>query len=142
VRIQLFGSTALTERRIPFTFEDLGVVESARLRKIYAEADIFIDTSDFQGFGLCPLEAMALGCSCVLTDSGGISEYAEHQVNALIVPHSADAVAQAICELILDRPLRRRLSQAGVDTARAFDCSRTTQEWLQLFTVDQARSGA
>ncbi|RKT44463.1 glycosyltransferase [Thiocapsa rosea] len=137
LRIQLFGSTALAERRIPFAFEDLGTLDSTRLRKIYAEADIFIDTSDFQGFGLCPLEAMALGCSCVLTDSGGVSEYAEHQVNALIVPHSADAVADAVSELINDRALRLRLSSAGVDTARAFDCSRTAREWLRLFAGNQ-----
>lgn len=133
VRIHLFGSPTLSQHPIPFSYVDLGTVATDRLRQLYADADIFVDSSDFQGFGLCPLEAMALGCGCVLTDSGGIREYAEHEVNALIVPHDAQAMATAIEQLITDPALRQRLATAGVRTAQAFDYSRTTAEWRRLF---------
>jgi GT2 family glycosyltransferase/glycosyltransferase involved in cell wall biosynthesis len=137
VQVHLFGTTSLSQHPIPFTYVDFGIVHSSQLRQVYADANIFVDSSDFQGFGLCPLEAMALGCSCVLTDSGGILEYATHEVNALIVPHQSEALAEAIAVLIEDPALRHRLGAAGVETARAFDCSRTTRDWLQLFARER-----
>jgi GT2 family glycosyltransferase/glycosyltransferase involved in cell wall biosynthesis len=134
--IHLFGSPALSQYAIPFSFVDLGTVATDLLRHVYADADIFVDSSDFQGFGLCPLEAMAMGCGCVLTDSGGILEYAKHGVNALIVPHDVHALAASVETLIKDPTLRQRLGAAAVETAQAFDYSRTTYAWRRLFNQE------
>ena len=139
--VRLFGSADLGQQSIPFAFSDLGVLPGERLRRVYWEADLFLDTSDFQGFGLCPLEAMALGCGCVLTESGGVSEYAEDRRNALMVPHDAEAIADAATLLIRDPVLRRRLAAAAVNTARAFDCARTAREWLRLFSGEPVAAG-
>ncbi|WP_372922342.1 glycosyltransferase, partial [Roseovarius sp.] len=136
VSVVLFGSDDLAEKDIPFPCELLGVVAPHELHRVYSAADVFVDTSDFQGFGLAPLEAMAFGCACVVTDSGGVTEYACDQENALVVEHSPEAVSSALGQLVQDAQLRARLADAAVETAERFDYSRTADEWAALFTAD------
>ncbi len=45
---------------------------------------IFISTSWWEGFGLPSLEAMACGCALILTDAGGVNEYAIANENCLM----------------------------------------------------------
>lgn len=45
---------------------------------------IFISTSWWEGFGLPPLEAMACGCAVILSNSGGVNEYAQLDDNCLM----------------------------------------------------------
>jgi O-antigen biosynthesis protein len=82
VQIRLFGED-LSRYAIPFAYEGLGIVVRRNdLAKLYSDADIFIDASDFQGFGRPALEAMACQTACVLTSFGGVGEYARDGVNA------------------------------------------------------------
>ena len=81
-----------------------------------------------EGLGLVGLEAMASGAACVLTDSGGVMEYARHDDNALVVPPGDEqALAAAILRLVEDRPLRERLAQSGLATARTFTWRRSAE---------------
>jgi GT2 family glycosyltransferase/glycosyltransferase involved in cell wall biosynthesis len=117
----LFGSDQLTSLDIPFNFQNLGIINPELLRLEYTRADIFVDASRFQGFGLAPLEAMACGCACVLTDSGGIREYAKDDVNAVFVPTGdVKKIATAIATLADDATKRSKLIEAGFDTVRRF----------------------
>jgi glycosyltransferase involved in cell wall biosynthesis len=88
-------------------------------------ADMFVHPSWFEGFGLPPLEAMACGTACVITDSGGVSEYAQDNLNCLLVPpKNPPALTFAIQKLIEDTPLRQRLAAAGPATAELFTWDR------------------
>ena len=102
VEIVLFGDRFLGRQNIPFPFRDEGVVaDQNRLAELYSEATVFLDGSDFQGFGRCGLEAMACGAACVLTSVGGVGEYAQDEVNALLVPpQRPDLFAEAILRLL------------------------------------------
>lgn len=93
----------------------------------YRSADLLVHPSWFEGFGLPPIEAMACGTPCVVTDSGGVSEYARPGVNCLMVPpRDPAALAKAIASLIQDEPLRRRLIQGGLATAAHLTWDRAT----------------
>ncbi len=139
IRIRLFGSDRLFETELPFPCDRLGKVGPDQLRALYREADFLVETSEFQGFGLVPLEAMALGCACVLTASGGIDEYARDRVNALVVAHDTQAIADAVSDLIEKPALREAISTAAVATARLFGRARTAEEWLRRFREDEER---
>jgi len=68
VEIRLFEDRGLKRRALPFEFHDEGLIsDQERLARTYSGADVFIDSSDFQGFGRCGLEAMACGTACELT---------------------------------------------------------------------------
>lgn len=90
--------------------------------------DVFVFPSLVEGFGLPPLEAMACGAVVILTDSGGVREYARHETNCLLVaPGDVAAIARAI-ERVTTAPgaaeLRARLTREGRATALQFPVER------------------
>ncbi len=135
VRICLFGDDALYLRAIPFEFEDEGIITNQdHLARIYSLTDIFLDGSDFQGFGRCGLEAMACGAACVLTDIGGVNDYARHEYNSILVPPGApERFAEAILALLDDPTRRARLAAAGRETAKRFCQHREAAETQSYF---------
>ncbi len=108
-------------------FRVFGYLEPAFLRRVYSSADLFVHTSLFEGFGLPPLEAMACGTPVVLTDSGGVREFARHGENAWMVQKTPEAVAQGIRQVLADPALQERLREGGRATARRFPLRRTVR---------------
>lgn len=49
-------------------FVDLGYVPSERLKDYYSFADLFVFPSNSEGFGMPPMEALACGTPCVLSN--------------------------------------------------------------------------
>ncbi len=95
------------------------------IASFYSYLDVFVFPSFVEGFGLPPLEAMACGAAVVLTDSGGVREYARDGENCLLVaPGDVEALARAIDRLIADPALRSRLAQAGRATAISYPVER------------------
>ena len=134
VEVVVFGD-ALSSRRIPFPHRNEGVVtDQHRLAQLYSAADVFLDGSTFQGFGRPALEAMACGAACVLTNVGGVNEYARHEDNCLLVPpQDPRAFADAILRLLQDGRLKQKLIEGGLKTARNYCHKREAQETLAYF---------
>lgn len=126
IEIVLFGAHRAEEENFPH--QHVGVLSRDGVAKLLSTAHIVVDPSVFQGFGLVGLEAMACGAACVLTDSGGVMEYARDGENAIVVPPKNEAaLAEAILRLVEDRPLRERLAAAGLATARTFTWRRSAE---------------
>lgn len=126
VEIVLFGAHRFEEENFPHAH--VGVLSRDGVARLLSTAHVVVDPSLFQGFGLVGLEAMASGAACVLTASGGVMEYARHDDNALVVPPGDEqALAAAILRLVEDRPLRERLAQSGLATARTFTWRRSAE---------------
>lgn len=104
------------------------------LPALYSSASVFIDTSLVHGFGRTGLEAMACGVPCVLSDSGGISEYAKHNENCLIVPVGDVEASVGAVELLLDKPnTTSRLVEGGLRTAARYSDYDAAFELLEVF---------
>lgn len=131
IEVVLFGSHEVPKDADSFPHHHAGVLSREGVARLLSEAAIVVDPSLFQGFGLVGLEGMACGAACVLTDSGGIREYAVDSENALIVPPRDErALAEAILRLAADAGLRKRLGEAGIATARRFTWQRAAQAFL------------
>lgn len=135
-KIILFGDRFLRRNKIPFTYRDAGVVtDQEQMAALYSEADVFLDGSDFQGFGRCALEAMACDTACVLTNVGGVNEYARDHENALLVPPGKqDMMADQMITLLQNSALRYKLVACGRETASQYDHKREARETLAYFT--------
>lgn len=135
INIVLFGHDYLTAKRIPFPFLDMGVIDDYdALSELYSRADIFFEGSDFQGFGRLTLEAMACETACVLTDVGGVGEYARPEENCLTVPpRTPELAAKAIIRLIEDAGLRERFAKAAAAMAQNFSHKNESEQTLAYF---------
>lgn len=137
VRIVFFGADDLALNDIPFAFEYVGkIADQNQLAQLYSDADLFLETSTWQGFGRYALEAMVCGTAVVLTPIGDAMEYARPDINCLAVPPDAPSeAAAAVLRVLDDDHLKQRLAAAGTETARHFCHRREATETAQYFTT-------
>ena len=136
VELAFFGADASAMPKVPFPYTNAGRLhDQNKVATLLSSADVLLDASLWQGFGRPGIEAMACGVVPVLSNVGGLHEYARDGENCLLVPPGeAPATAEAILRL-LDMPdLRTRLSAAGPATARKFSHEIEAQRHLELYT--------
>lgn len=91
-------------------------------REILNRSRIFAQASNYEGFGLPAVEAMACGCALVTTDNGGSRDYAIPGETALVsAPGDAAALARNVVALIDHDEERVRLADAGRRFVARFD---------------------
>ncbi len=109
-----------------------GRVSDAELRALYAGASAFVFPSRYEGFGLPPLEAMALGAPVVCADAASLPEVVGDA--ALLFPAGdAVALAAALSRVLDDLALRERLSRAGRERAARFTWERTAAATVAVY---------
>jgi glycosyltransferase involved in cell wall biosynthesis len=132
--IVLYGED-INSQSVPFEYRANGIISDPnKLAELYSRSDIFLDSSDFQGFGRASLEAMACGTACVVTGVGGVTEYARDGYNCSVVPpRDPERMAGAVITLLYDAELRNTISRGGLETASRFDHKREARETRSYF---------
>ncbi len=99
----------------------------------YCHSAIFISSSWREGFGLPPLEAMACGCACIISDSGGVNEYAVPGQNCLMFPpKNTQALVDCLNQLLNDEALRNRLAHQGEIDSQRFSWETSARQLLDI----------
>lgn len=88
------------------------------LVEAYHASDLFLSTSDYEGFGLAIVEAMAAGKPVVSTDCGGPRDIVVPGVTGFLTPVAVGPLVESVTALLDDRDLRTRLGAAGRARAR------------------------
>jgi phosphatidyl-myo-inositol dimannoside synthase len=108
----------------------LGAQTDEEIRDLYAASDFFCLTGlpdaggRVEGFGLVYLEAAAAGLPSVATEVGGVPDAVLADETGILVPPSAERIAEAIAELASDRGLRAVLAAGASAHARALSWER------------------
>ena len=91
-----------------------GFVNQDEIRKLYSMSKIYImvsryiaDSGDSEGFGITFLEANSCGCPVIGSNSGGIPDAVEHNINGLLVPPQDHASLSKSISLILSNKNKR-----------------------------------
>lgn len=102
--------------------ETPGWIDGVDKEKAFAQADVLVLPSYFEGLPVCILEAMANGVPIVTTDVGGIPDVVSHDQSALMTqPGDVAGLSLALIELLTNRERRERLrAQAFSDAGRFF----------------------
>ena len=87
---------------------------------------VFVQTSNHEGFGFTPVEAMACGSALVTTDNGGSRDLRLENETALVVPPGdVDGLVGGVERLLTDDDLHARLVRAGSSTRAAVRLGRS-----------------
>jgi glycosyltransferase involved in cell wall biosynthesis len=108
----------IAERKLGERVTLAGAVSTARLAALYAQADLFVLASRYEGYGMAFAEAIAHGVPVIGTIAGAIPETVPAAAGILVAPDDGAALAAALRRLIGDRAERRRLA-AGAQAAAA-----------------------
>ena len=97
--------------------------------------DVFVLPSQYEGFGIALIEAMAAGLPVIGTDVGGVPEIITHQQTGLLVPPGdAQALATAIERFLLDGALAQAMAKAGQrDVCSRFSLDRAVSQHETLY---------
>ncbi len=98
-----------------------------------ARADVFALSSDFEGFGVVLVEALALGTPIVSSDcaSGPREILDSGEFGLLVAPGDAEALSRAIIRILDDDELRERFRRLGPARARLFSSESATKDLEQ-----------
>jgi glycosyltransferase involved in cell wall biosynthesis len=104
----------------------VGKVDDAELKRYVAGASGLVLASLYEGFGLPPLEAMALGVPVLVSRAASLPEVCGDAA-LYCDPESVPDIARGLVTLLSDEAERARLSAAGPERARTFDWERCSE---------------
>jgi glycosyltransferase involved in cell wall biosynthesis len=96
-----------------------GTIQADRLTSLYANADLFVLASHFEGYGMAFAEAIAHGLPVIGTTGGAIPETVPPNAGVLTPPGDIGAFSVALRRLIEDSHERHRLAAVAWAGANA-----------------------
>jgi glycosyltransferase involved in cell wall biosynthesis len=109
-----------------------GTLTDKHLVDIYAKADIFLLSSDYEGLSLSIIEAMASGTPVIASKVKGITSFVEG-TGILVDPPTSDNFAKEIDRLAHDKKLRIKLSISGREKTKHYLWKNVTKKIEKVY---------
>lgn len=122
-----YGSTIDRENVI-----NLGYVHDFEMPYLYSACDVFLHTSEYEGFGLPVLEAMACGCPVVCSNATSLPEVVE---NGGILVNTLDVTGycNAIDTLLSDQNKHFEMKINGLIQSSKFTWKKTAEQTYEAY---------
>ena len=117
----------------------VGAVSGEKKWELLAEADMIVQPSRFETFGITVLEAMACGTPVIASDLPCIRELLPPDAGILVPSGDIGGLQAAITQLVGDRPLRDRMGKVGTGVAQQYGWDARAHE--QAVVYHRARRG-
>jgi glycosyltransferase involved in cell wall biosynthesis len=110
----------------------LGRLPADKMPALYAAVDLLVYPSFYEGFGLPPLEAMAVGTPVVASNASCLPEVLGDAA-LLVPPHNHLDFGHAVEAVLTDPALRARLVEAGKKRAALYTWARCAEQTVQVY---------
>jgi glycosyltransferase involved in cell wall biosynthesis len=131
-----WGDDVITARARGSGFEaDIyfpGFVPEHEIPLWYNASTLFVYPSEYEGFGLPPLEALACGVPVIASNTSSLPEVLGDAA-VLVDPTSVPAIADGMQRVLDDDVLRSRLISQGLEQARRFSWRGMAEETLTVY---------
>lgn len=109
----------------------VGYVSDEELKSLYENAAGFIFPSLYEGFGLPPLEAMALGCPVIVSSRGSIPEVCG-DAGLYFDPQYPQEAASRLVEVASNPDLVQQLSAKGKEHSSYFSWNKCAKDTVNI----------
>ena len=122
---------------------DFGLEQTVRINRPtnqigdeYAKSSLIVMTSNYEGFGMVLVEAMACGVPAVAFDCKcGPKDIIRQGENGLLVADGdIEGLAEAMMRLMKDETLRKRMSENAKSIVNTYSEEVVMSKWVNLFT--------
>lgn len=114
--------------------EFIGESKKGDVYKILRRASISVFPTLLEAFGLVAIDSLFCGTPLIASDTGGVSEIIQHNVNGILVePGNVEMLTKEILRLLKDDKLREELSKNALERSKYFDIHKRAEayaEWL------------
>jgi glycosyltransferase involved in cell wall biosynthesis len=108
-----------------------GYLSDSELRALYEHAACFLFPSTYEGFGLPPLEAMALGCPVISSNAASLPEVCGGAA-LMVDPTDIEGIVHAVQRLLRSSEERNKWITKGYQQAQQFRWRATASETWRL----------
>lgn len=121
------------------TVQALGIDEHIRFlgfqKPSYAYmrgADLFLNTSEAEGYPLVICEALCLGLAIVATNISGTSEMLSHSEYGVLTGEDEDSIYRSVKRMMRDETLRNHYREKAIQRAAMFDVPATMDQIYRI----------
>jgi glycosyltransferase involved in cell wall biosynthesis len=129
-----FAAEQLEQRSAELEIQDAvmftGWIPRSELYQLFVDADAYIAPSQFEGFGMPLLEAMAAGLPTACSRIEPLIGLADSAA-AMFDPFSVEEIRSAMETITCDEHFRQRAAEAGPTQARRFDWNQAVARTLR-----------
>ena len=126
--VKLVRELNLTERVVL-----LDMVPQRDMPAVFANAEMFVYPSFYEGFGMPPLEAMSVGTPTIVSKISSLPEICS---DAALYCHADDPkdISQVMQNVLIHKDLRETLSRRGKDRAERFSWDVFTEKMVSVIS--------
>ncbi len=112
----------------------MGFVEEGEKYALLGMADLYVSTSQHEGFGLVFLEAMACGLPVICYDHGGQTDFLEDGVTGRVIRlNDREAFRDALRALVDDRSARAGMAETNRRRVEPYYIDRCARRYEEIF---------
>ncbi|MBB6460216.1 glycosyltransferase family 4 protein [Flammeovirga kamogawensis] len=128
---QLTPLPGLVEKYNLKNIQFVGFIEDSLKPQFLGEADLFLFTSKYEGFGLPPLEAMACGTATISTGNTSLKEVLND--GAILTSTDPEDIANKVELLMDDTALRLEYQNKGIERASKFSWKKSVDQLMDEY---------
>lgn len=131
-------STELRNKNIHYHL--LNKLSDQEVRNAYADADIMLFPSTYEGFGLPIIEAQATGRPVLTSKLEPMSSVAGNAA-CLVDPYSVESIRAGVKKIIENEDYRNELIESGFKNVERFQLKNVTKQYIDLYQELIQRKG-
>lgn len=115
-----------------FIQQPQGYVKDEDIAALFSGASLFVYPSQYEGFGIPPIEAMACGVPTITSDNSSLPE-AVGDASVMVDAKSVPDITKAIERVLSDKDLQKKLVVKGYKQIQKYSWLHESEKLLNLF---------
>jgi glycosyltransferase involved in cell wall biosynthesis len=131
-----------TQYDLQESLQVVGPVHKSQVPEVLSQNDIFLNTTNYESFGVSVMEAAATGLCIVSTNVGELPYIWTHEKEVMLVPRNeAESMANAVDQILSNPTLASRLSANARLKVEKLSWEIILPKWQELFLSATSNDG-